>query len=99
MTKSTKKALKRTRAIAKLAPKTAPAPAVRGPRGGKTATRPDRQVAMTFKISQAQYRLLTEARLDHNVTFQEFLLRAVDYYFEHERGIKFLAGSQEEEVT
>lgn len=101
--KATKKPAKRPSGIAKLAPvrpaaiapAAAPTPAApvqsdrEGPRGGKPAKRPDRAVPLTVKVSRAQYRQLMEARLDANATAQEFLLRAVAYYFEKELGTKF----------
>lgn len=61
-----------------------------GPRGGKPKPREDRAISLTLKVSSGQHRLLTEARLDENVTLQELLLRAVALYFEREHGKKFL---------
>lgn len=83
----------RAAAVPKSTPKRSSSPpeiAKTGPRGGKPKSREDRAISLTLKVSSGQHRLLTETRLDENVTLQELLLRAVAFYFEREHGKKFL---------
>lgn len=61
-----------------------PAPVGIGPRGGKTATLADRQIAISFRVSKEQYKKLCEGRLDKLTTTQGLMLLALDSYFRQE---------------
>jgi hypothetical protein len=68
------------------------APAVglpQGPRGGKPANRVDRAIALSFRVSAAQYRKLCEAKVDANTTMQGLIVRALASYWQKENGTAF----------
>jgi hypothetical protein len=65
---------------------TSPTPERRQPRA--KAKHGDR-VALAFRVSQAQYRVLVEMRLDERSSIQELLEKAVKYYFKAAHGTTF----------
>jgi hypothetical protein len=60
-----------------------------GPRGGKPANRVDRAIALSFRVSAAQYRKLCEAKVDANTTMQGLIVRALASYWQKENGTVF----------